>query len=52
MIIKIDDSFCEWEYEVNGLERYSIEDIINIIARTTEASVISSKCVKVHPYGI
>ncbi len=41
MIIKIDDLFCEWEFNLGGAEKYSIQDIIHIITNETGIYVIN-----------
>ena len=45
MIIKVSDFFCEWEYDIKGLEEYSIREVIDIITCATNSSIVSDECI-------
>jgi len=47
-IIKIDDSFCEYEYHLIGGNEYSIDELIQIIVVHARMNVISSSLVVNH----
>ena len=44
-IVKINDSFCEWEFELRGTysDMYSIDSLINMLAETSEMEILSRK---------
>jgi hypothetical protein len=44
--VKIDDGFCEWEYEFDGSSEYSICDIADVIVNNTKLSVVSKRLLR------
>ena len=42
-IVKVDDGFVEWRFELDGSDEYSIKDIINFICENTNSSVKSAQ---------
>jgi len=45
MIIKVNDSFCEWKFDIKGLDDYSISEVIDIITHATNSSIVSDECI-------
>lgn len=45
--IKIDDTFCEWEYQIETKSNeFSIEDIIHLINKKLKGKIIKTKNTK------
>jgi hypothetical protein len=44
--VKISDSFCEWEYVLEGEGKYSIRDLIDILVSNTNLIVNDKKLIK------
>lgn len=46
--ISIDDEFCEWSFELNGIDDYSIKRIIEIVKKETGATCLEEKLTALH----
>lgn len=46
MTVRIDDTFCGWEYEFPHDGRFSIHDIAEAIATHMEVTTPDGKCVR------
>lgn len=40
--VKIDDEFCEWTYELDGSDEYSIHELLELITNNTNLKVTRS----------
>ena len=39
-LIKVDDGFVEWAFELEGSDEYSIQDIVDVICKNTNLQVV------------
>ena len=44
--ISIADTFCEWEFYLRGGEKYSIQDLVDIVRLHTGMQLIDERLVK------
>ena len=41
--VKIYDGFVEWQFELYGSNKYSIENIVDIVCKHTNLTIVSTK---------
>ena len=51
-LIKVDDGFVEWAFELEGSDEYSIQDIVDVICKNTNLQVVKPAQLSVQRTGL
>ena len=47
-VVKVDDGFVEWAFELEGSDGYSIQNLVDVICKNTNLQVVKSAQQNMH----
>lgn len=50
-LVKVDDGFVEWAFELEGSDEYSIQNLVDVICKNTNLHVVKSAQPTLAPDG-